>query len=362
MRIAYFDCFSGLSGEMMLGALLSAGLPLEALSAALARLPLGEYGTGDYRLEARAVMRQGVLCSYLSLTEDNQVVGRSGHARSDSIITVAQTKRRSPTLQQIVGDSSLPTVVKQTALAALARLSLAESVVRSTHPNVASLEPGMKDIDTLVTVVGVIAGLSLLKIDRVECSPLHVSGGVTQVTYGNGINGIEPALSPVAAEALRAAYVPVYASATDAEPVTAAGAAIIATIASAFGPMPPMKMRRVGYGAGKRDLEASPNFLRIFIGDSISRPTNMPTPTPAPRPIPQPTISTSNTDPEIVKAARLTTEPISIIPIDSERTATRNATAEAVAAKPYITSQEEWIALTLKGHQQSGRQRVGRSA
>jgi hypothetical protein len=218
---------------------------------------------------------------------------------------------------EVISASALPDLIKQTSLAIFRRLTQAEA---SISPQCRSVCPQSQQIGEIVTVVGVVAGLSLLGITRVECSPIHVGSGVTY-----SAEGIRPALSPVAAEILCSSSVPVYGSHVAGELVTPVGAAIITTIASAFGAIPAMKISAVGYGAGHQDLKETPNLVRLFIGEKSAE-------------------QIPNSAPNNI-AHSGAPEPVSSLQATSD-------------AKAFIATQEEWSTLTVKGHQQSGRQRL----
>jgi pyridinium-3,5-bisthiocarboxylic acid mononucleotide nickel chelatase len=331
MRIAYFDCFAGLSGEMLLGALVGAGLSLDDLRAVLAHLPVS-----GYRLDVQTVPRQELSGTYVTITEQahngngngSSNGSGNGHLQIGSTHAVAFSGQNGNTPQSpvcLIGNSDLPDLVKQTSLAVFRRLTQAEAAV-SPHRATVSLES--QQMNTLLTVVGVVAGLALLAIDRVECSPLHLGSGLAQTP-----NGLRPTLSPVAAEILRSASAPVYGSHVRDELVTPLGAAIITTITSAFGPVPAMNIASVGYGAGRSDLAQTPNLVRLLVGDTTPRPD-------APR-------------------ALYRTETGRSDRIASEQGPEPSEASPATAGfNLFFENQQEWTTLTIKGHQQSGRQRL----
>ncbi|MBF6611529.1 MAG: LarC family nickel insertion protein [Chloroflexi bacterium] len=300
MHIAYFDCFAGISGDTLLASLLDAGLSLDSLRAEIDKLPLK-----NCHLEVERVARQGIagVCIYMAgefLPHSYPMIGRT--SRPASPVTPSD-RVYSTDLASIISESSLPAVVKQTSLCVLKRIAEAEARVRVVSSRQSQL-PETYSVRTLIEITGSIAGLALLGIDRVECSPLHVGGGMIRTEQG-----LVPALAPVTAEILRAASVPIYGSDVNSEMVTPTGAAVINTVASAFGPMPAMRVESVGYGACPQDGNQGYNLLRLMLGEAT---ISFSTPPPAATP-------------------------------DSEDK----------AAPP-----EEWIPLTVTGHQHSGRQRV----
>jgi uncharacterized protein (DUF111 family) len=333
MRIAYFDCFAGVSGEMLLAALIGAGLSPGALRGELSGLTVG-----GYTLEVQSVVRKELPGNYLTVIEEAgagmRTARRNGNGAGSSDL---HSSLQQLSAAEIISKSTLSDLIKQTSLAIFRRLAQAECATSPQNGYTPKMTMESHRITDIVTVVGVVAGLSLLGIGRVECSPIHIGSGVTY-----SAEGIRPALSPVAAEILRTASVPVYGSHMAGEMVTPVGAAIITTIASAFGPVPAMKIGAVGYGAGKDDLTEAPNLVRLFIGDTLNDTRSLQT-------------TTDLTRPEAHASHRLqiasTTQPISA-------NGPEPAAQPSPNAKPFVASHEEWATLTVHGHQQSGRQRL----
>jgi pyridinium-3,5-bisthiocarboxylic acid mononucleotide nickel chelatase len=330
MRIAYFDCFAGISGEMLLAALIGAGLSFGALQRELSGLRIG-----GYALDVQSVVRKELSGTYLNVIE--KATADSGQPRRNGKGTEksdAQNGFQLLSAAQVIGKSALPDLITQTSLAIFRKLAQAEGAILPENGNVDIESRRVADI---VTVVGVVAGLSLLGIGRVECSPIHVGSGVTY-----SAEGIRPALSPVAAEILRTSSVPVYGSHVAGELVTPLGAAIITTIASAFGAVPAMKIGAVGYGAGKYDLMEAPNLVRLFIGETSNDTESLH----ATAGLPRPEGRASHTLPVPVTAQPPRTNEL------------EPAAQTSSNAKPFIATHEEWASLTVQGHQQSGRQRL----
>ncbi len=235
MKIAYFDCFSGISGDMILGALVDAGLEMERLKAELARLPLS-----GYTLSAQTVRRRGLRGTHVEVEVSEKGVERHLHE-----------------IEEIIEGSDLPGDVKSRGLAIFQRLAEAEAHVHGIPvERVHFHEVGA--MDAIVDVVGAVIGLWLLGIERVYASPVHVGRGTVECAHGT-----LPVPAPATQELLRG--VPIYGRDVDAELVTPTGAAILTTLAEEFGAAPPMQVERVGYGAGSRDLPL-PNLLRVSIG------------------------------------------------------------------------------------------------
>lgn len=241
-RIAYLDCFSGVSGDMLLGALLDAGLPLEELRAELSRLPLG-----GYTLHSRRVRRAGI-------------------AATQALVEAAEGEppRTLPEILRIIDSSSLPAADRQRGAEVFRRLAEAEAKVHGEGVESVHLHE-VGAVDAIVDVMGTIAGLRLLRVEGVYASPLPLAGGEAP-----GRHGVLPLPAPAVLELLAAAGAPVRPAAGEhpVELVTPTGAAIVAALARFQ--RPEMALERVGYGAGARDLPGRPNVLRLWLGEAIS--------------------------------------------------------------------------------------------
>ena len=240
-RLAYFDCFSGASGDMILGALLDAGLSFDQLRAELSKLALP---AGAFRIEAHRVQRAG-----LAATKLNVVVDEPPRHRSLTDVL------------DIVARSGLPTADRQRVDAIFRRLGEVEAQVHGQEPvDVELHEVGA--VDALVDVTGAVAGLRLLDIETVFVSPLSLGHGVVK-----GAHGMLPVPTPATLALLAAAKAPsVESEGPRGELVTPTGAAILTTL-GAF-QRPAMRLDRVGYGAGTRDPADQPNVLRVWLGDA----------------------------------------------------------------------------------------------
>ena len=240
MKIAYFDCFSGVSGDMILGALVDAGLEMERLKVELARLPLS-----GYTLSAETVRRRGLRGTHVEVGVSEEGVERHLHE-----------------IEEIIEGSDLPDEVKARGMAIFRRLAEAEARVHGIPvERVHFHEVGA--MDAIVDVVGAVVGLWLLGIEHVYASPVHVGRGTVECAHGT-----LPVPAPATQELLRG--VPIYGRDVDAELVTPTGAAILTTLAERFGAAPPMRVEQVGYGAGSRDLPL-PNLLRVSIGETTEQ-------------------------------------------------------------------------------------------
>jgi uncharacterized protein (TIGR00299 family) protein len=222
---------------MLLGALIDAGLELDALSAELDKLQLS-----GCSIEAHKVSKQHLACT-----------------KFDVIDREEQPLRHLADLTGIVDAAPLDEDVKATANAIFLKIGEAEAKIHDKPLDKVHFHE-IGAIDTIVDVVGAVVGLKLLGIERVTCSRLNVGSGT--VTFSHGTY---PVPAPATAEILK--DVPMYTSDSKGELVTPTGAAIISTVAEAFGEMPTMSVDAVGYGAGGRDME-TPNALRVYLGES----------------------------------------------------------------------------------------------
>lgn len=235
MKIIYFDCFSGIAGDMILGALIDLGLSLPNLQKELAKLSLG-----SYRLETSPVTRGGIGGIYLEV-----------------IVEETPEERRLVDILDLITGSTLSNRVKERSQAIFQRLAAAEARVhRIPVDQVRFHEVGA--MDAIVEVVGAVAGLELLGVERVECSALNLGKGFTKSQHG-----VLPVPAPATMELLQG--VPVYSTNIPCELVTPTGAAIITELSARFGDLPPITPEKIGYGAGKADLP-TPNFLRVILG------------------------------------------------------------------------------------------------
>jgi uncharacterized protein (TIGR00299 family) protein len=235
--IAYFDCPSGAAGDMIMGAVVDAGAPFEALRAELAKLPLR-----GWRLVQREV-RKG---AFRALKVDVEIDASQHHHRTLGDILA------------ILEGSTLSSAIKDKARRIFTRLAEAEAHVHGTTPETV-LFHDVGAVDAIVDVTGGVTALALLGIDEVHVSALPLGGGVVP-----GPHGPMPVPGPGTAELLRG--FPMVDTGVAAELVTPTGAAILTTLARGAGRMPAMTVTRVGYGAGTRDF-AIPNVLRCFVGE-----------------------------------------------------------------------------------------------
>jgi len=242
VRTAYFDCFSGISGDMTLGALIDAGLSFDELRAHLATL-----NVPGYDLSAEKVKKHGI-------------AGTKFHVE---VRDPGPHHRRLQDIEALIRASALEPPVQDRALAVFTHLAQAEATIHQTHlDQVHFHEVGA--IDSIVDIVGTVMGLHLLGVQRILASPINVGAGFVRTTHG-----VLPVPAPATAELLKG--IPTYARGNDGELTTPTGAALLATLAERFGPLPHMCVEHIGYGAGTKDLPQAPNLLRVFIGEDTSR-------------------------------------------------------------------------------------------
>jgi hypothetical protein len=238
MKIAYFDCFAGASGDMILGALVDAGLDIDKLKSELAKLHLDHYD-----LQAQKVVKKGIGGSQVHVIIDEHHHGHHHRHLAD--------------IETIINASDLEPSVKKSGLEVFNRLALAEaSVHRTSVDEIHFHEVGA--MDAILDVIGAVAGIHAMGIDKVMCSPLHLGSGTVECAHGT-----LPVPAPATAELVKGK--PVFASGVQGELLTPTGAAILTTLSADFGPMPSMAVQAIGYGAGTSD-PAIPNLLRVMIG------------------------------------------------------------------------------------------------
>ncbi|NIP97587.1 MAG: nickel pincer cofactor biosynthesis protein LarC, partial [Akkermansiaceae bacterium] len=238
MRTAYFDCFSGISGDMCLGALIDAGVSADALRKCLGKLPLK-----SFELDIKKVSRAGIKAT---------------------AVTVRDTSRQSPArrfsdVRDIISRSKLPQHIKERGLAIFEALFRAEARVHGSRYDRVHLHE-LGAVDALVDILGTLILLDSLGIGQVYASAVNLGSGTVRTEHGE-----LPVPAPATVELLR--DIPSYGSDTGFELTTPTGAVIISTLSAGFGPMPQMRVRETGYGAGKKNLKTRPNVLRVLIGD-----------------------------------------------------------------------------------------------
>ena len=238
MKTAYFDCFSGISGDMILGAMVDAGLPVDML-----RRELGKLEIDGYEISASRAIKAGVAATKVTVK---------------TAATAACAHRHFPDIMRLIEKSSLADSVKEKSLAVFREIAEAESEVHGVPVDKVHFHE-VGAVDSIVDVVGAATGLVELGIDEVIGSPVNTGSGVVKTDHGT-----MPVPAPATAFLLRG--VPAYSRGPEKELTTPTGAAFLRAMAASFGPMPVMASSVVGHGAGGHDFEGWPNILRVFIG------------------------------------------------------------------------------------------------
>lgn len=239
MRIAYFDCFSGVAGDMTLAALVDAGCPFEVLAELPARL-----GLADVSVARQAVKRHGLAATHIIVHVPESA--KKGH-------------RHLPQILRQIDAAGLPAPVAERASAVFRRLAEAEAAAHGTTlDKVHFHEVGAAD--AIVDIVGACAALHAMQIERIFCAPIPTGHGTVQCEHG-----LMPVPAPATANLLRG--FPIAASDEPGELCTPTGAALMTTLATTFGPAPELMLEHVGVGAGTREGKTRPNILRVLIGE-----------------------------------------------------------------------------------------------
>jgi len=235
--IAYFDCFSGISGDMVLGALVDAGADLDRIEHELRKLKLD-----GWRISAEKVQRRAIFATHVKVEANEH-----HHHRGLSVIL------------RMIDEAGLAPRAAERARKIFTRLGEAEAHVHQVPvEKVHFHEVGA--VDSIVDIVGAAIGFELLGLDEFACSALDVGGGQVKTAHG-----LLPVPAPATAELLRGA--PTYSSGILRELVTPTGAAIATTLSTRYAEIPRMTLRAVGYGAGTADLAEKPNVLRLLLGE-----------------------------------------------------------------------------------------------
>jgi len=282
-RVLYFDCFSGISGDMILGAFLDAGLPLADLRGALGSLALD-----GYEISAERVLRAGVSATKFLVCEqrDHDHHHLDHHHHPDDHLpddhhhnhghshdhthghelpseNSHYPHRSLAEIFALIDRSALTQAGRDRAKALFQRLAEAEAAIHQMPVEQVHLHE-VGALDSIIDIVGAVYALEWARADRIVCSPLNVGGGTVRSAHG-----LFPVPAPATLKLLGDA--PVYGGSVQKELVTPTGALIATAYANAFGPIPPLTVDRVGYGAGTRDNPETPNVLRILMGRAADR-------------------------------------------------------------------------------------------
>jgi pyridinium-3,5-bisthiocarboxylic acid mononucleotide nickel chelatase len=290
-RLLYLDCFSGISGDMVLGALIDAGLPLQDLTRALGSLAMAGCDVGATR-----VLRAGLSATRFVAHENHESPVASHHSAEHQApgARAAQSTRHEtagtlhdlghdhdhdhpvrhpghehphrtlPEIFALIDRSALSQAGRDRAKGLFRRLAEAEAAIHQTPAEMVHLHE-VGALDSIIDIVGAVFALEWLNADRIVCSPLNVGGGTVRSAHGEF-----PVPAPATVKLLGDA--PIYGGTVQKELVTPTGALIATAYASSFGPVPAMAVEQVGYGAGERDNPDVPNVLRVLIGRASDGP------------------------------------------------------------------------------------------
>jgi uncharacterized protein (TIGR00299 family) protein len=287
-RIAYFDCFAGISGDMTLGALIAAGVDEEEL-----RQGLQSLGLPDWELRTRRVQRHAITATDVQVIDGAHAGHDAHHGGSDEALSLhshphrhrhshAHTHvdaaghvsehehppehdhqhehvhgRHLTEILTMIRESSLPQPVKERASAVFQRLGEAEAKIHDVPVETIHFHE-VGAVDSIIDIVGSVLGLHLLRVERIICSPLPAGHGFVRAAHG-----LMPIPAPATMELLKG--VPTRSVDVEGELVTPTGAALMAALADEFGWMPSMRVEAIGYGAGKKEFPF-PNLLRVCVG------------------------------------------------------------------------------------------------
>jgi uncharacterized protein (TIGR00299 family) protein len=272
----YFDAFSGAAGDMILGALIDAGLPVDALRAALGSLGVG------HELTIRKVLRSGVSATHVTVQPAAGHSHEHSHQHSHEHHTHqhehqhehSHEHRTLAAISHHISHSALSAAGKARAIAMFRRLAEAEAAIHAMPVEQVHLHE-VGALDSIIDIVGSAFAFEWWGIDDVVVSPLNVGSGTVRIAHGTF-----PVPAPATLRLL--AGVPSYSRGPEMELLTPTGALVLTSYARTFGPMPVMAPAHIGYGAGTRDIDGFPNVLRVVIGeravseqDSASGPDKM---------------------------------------------------------------------------------------
>jgi pyridinium-3,5-bisthiocarboxylic acid mononucleotide nickel chelatase len=270
LTILYFDCFSGAAGDMILGALLDAGLPLEDLRRALGRLAIDRDAIWTER-----VIRAGITATQFHVRGEEPPIDHAhDHERatasprsSRAVQSRSHSSHRSLSeIERLIDGSALVPEGKQRAKALFGRLAEAEASIHGTPIDQVHLHE-VGALDSIIDIVGTVYALDALGIARITASPLNVGSGTISSAHG-----LYPVPAPATTLLLK--DVPIYSGPQNTELVTPTGALLVSAFAESYGGVPAMRLQRMGYGAGARDFPRSPNVLRVLIGED-ERPSSL---------------------------------------------------------------------------------------
>ena len=258
MRVLYFDCFAGAAGDMILGALVDAGLPFEELKRAL-----GSLAVEGWDVSVDRVVKTGVSATKFKVHEhahQGSGIGDQGSAHHHHHHHHDHGHHSLEEIFAAINRSALSESGKTRAIDMFRRLGEAESAIHGIPIDKIHLHE-VGAIDSIIDIVGAVFAIEWFKADRIVVSPINVGSGMVRTEHG-----VFPVPAPATVSLLKNA--PVYSSGIQSELLTPTGALILTEFASAFGPIPPMTIDKVGYGAGDRELKETPNVVRVLVGEA----------------------------------------------------------------------------------------------
>jgi uncharacterized protein (TIGR00299 family) protein len=271
VKVLYFDCFSGASGDMVVGALIDAGVPIEEI-----RRSLGSLSIDQGAVSAERVTRAGISATKFCVRGEEIPGDTHEHVRDhahdhdghrhdhdhdrEDVPGHPDSHRTLGEIYELIEGSLLSTSGKERAKSLFARLGDVEGAIHGTSSdNVHLHEVGA--LDSIVDIVSAVYALETVGAERIVSSSLNVGSGTIRSAHG-----LYPVPAPATLQLLQG--VPIYSGSQRAEMVTPTGALLITGYATEYGPMPPMRVNKIGYGAGARDFHDTPNVLRVLIGES----------------------------------------------------------------------------------------------
>ena len=251
MTILYFDCFAGAAGDMILGALVDAGVPFDEI-----KRGLGSLAVEGWDVSVDRVVKTGITATKFRVHEHAHAGHRHHHHGEPH-------HHHHHSLDEIfgaIGRSALSEAGKSRAIGMFRRLGEVESAIHGIPLDRIHLHE-VGAIDSIIDIVGAVFALEWLEADRIVVSPMNVGGGMVKSAHG-----VFPVPAPATVALLKDA--PVYSSGIQAELLTPTGALILTEYANEFGAVPPMTVKRVGYGAGDREFKETPNVVRVLVGEA----------------------------------------------------------------------------------------------
>lgn len=239
MRIVYLDCSNGISGDMLLAALLDTGLDIEELRQVLFALPVDGYSINLKKIKSHSLITSRLMVR----------VGKP------------QTFRNLNDITTLLEKSMVPKKIKNTSRKIFRRLAIAEAHVHGIGINDVHFHE-IGAVDTIIDVVGTVWALEKLKIKKVYSSPVNVGSGMVKTAHG-----ILPVPAPATAELLKG--IPVYSTGVKQELATPTGAVLLSSLCSAFQAIPKMRVDYVGMSSGTKETKGHSNFFRVFVGESV---------------------------------------------------------------------------------------------